>query len=145
LALPLFLTNPIHQKLKLNTMKTFNIFSIVAFSVIVFFSAFLSGKTIAQSGTQQPPVVAQPMPAPSIKKQKSQQNSSTAKPSSTTQKESTTASPEKTSGKKEAAAPPLDNKIAISDEGTPSEKTSAKPAPATKRKSSKSTAPVSPK
>ena len=99
----------------------------------------------AQEKTSTSAPVALPMTAPAMKTQNTQQSSqnSTA-PKST----GTTADPTKKSAgdKKEEAAPPVDNKIAVSDPGVPADKSSKKSAGSTQSSEKKTaTTGVSPK
>jgi hypothetical protein len=126
-------------------MKKIITFSSVAFAAILFSTAPLPTVASAQAGTQQPSVSPQPLPvaAPAMKQQNTQQNSSTAKPNST-------AKSAKANDKKTETAPPVDNKIAVSDPGAPSDKSSSSKAasattPTDTKKNSKSNTGVSPK
>ena len=115
-------------------MKKSILLSSIAFLTMLFLITCFSDKTIAQTGSEQSAVLTKPIPmaAPAMKQQNTQQN-----------KSSNAESAPKSNTKKTNA--PVDNKIAISDPGAPSEKSSTKStAPATK-KSSKNTTAVSPK
>ena len=116
-------------------MKKFITLSSLAFAAMVF----------SQAEAQQPSVSPQPMLAPAMKQQNTQQNSSTATPSSA----APVAAPAPVKADKKAeAAPPVYNKIAVSDPGVPSDKPSSSAksaaAPSNTKKGQKNTA-VSPK
>lgn len=125
-------------------MKKLITFYSVSFAVMVFSTASLPAQTSGQ-----PSVLPQPIPvaAPAMKQQNTQHNSSTAKPSSTAPKESKATAPAKTSDKKADASPPVDNKIAVSDPGIPTEKSSSKTTatPTDNKNNPKSNTGVSPK
>lgn len=122
-------------------MKKILTFSPVAFTAIVFSAAFISTEVSGQE-TQKPAVSPQPVQvaAPPMKQQNNQQNAATAKPNNA-------ANAPKTTDKKTTAKPPVDNKIAVSDPGIPSEKTSKKStaAPTDNKKSAKNKTGISPK
>ena len=119
-------------------MKTLTTLSAVAIAAFVFSSAS------AQDKTESPTPQALPMAAPATKVQNTQnsqqnsQNSAAPKPAGTT----------KVADSKAESAPPVDNKIAVSDPGAPGEKSSTKkeadPHPAKTKKAENSTG-VSPK
>ena len=110
-------------------------------AALIFSAAQAQEKTVAPT--------ALPMAAPAMKMQNTQnaQQNSNQNSTSTKSTGSTTADPTKKSAdKKEEAAPPVDNKIAVSDPGVPADKSSKKSAGSTQTTEKKTaTTGVSPK